>query len=274
MGPIPILLIGLGLLLLFAAGIGYIIAGFKEGIGWGLANLIVPGAPLIFTFAHWYSARLSFLITVGGAVLIGAGISQVPRTVLDGAMAAAGTTSFASPEAQHEALTDRIDLLRDELFKAQQQVQLQASEVNSLYRELTDRRAKLNSGDAAAVSAFNAEVARYKASNEKLGVLKGSLGEKEAEMTTLLDKRTTVASKTATGHEVIIYSTSWCGPCKQAKAYLTSKRVPFKDIDVEKSPEGAAEFQRMGGRGVPLIIIDGQAVSGFDQARIDQLLGS
>ncbi|MBN2043510.1 MAG: NrdH-redoxin [Anaerolineales bacterium] len=38
--------------------------------------------------------------------------------------------------------------------------------------------------------------------------------------------------------EIIMYSTSWCPDCVRAKMVLRRLRVPFRDIDVDKSKEG------------------------------------
>jgi glutaredoxin len=72
---------------------------------------------------------------------------------------------------------------------------------------------------------------------------------------------------------VIVYSTSWCGPCKMAKAYLAEKRIPFEVRDVEKDPKARQEFAAHGGRGVPLLIIKGKPIRGFNAAAIDRALG-
>jgi mycoredoxin len=48
-----------------------------------------------------------------------------------------------------------------------------------------------------------------------------------------------------------VYSTSWCGDCRRAKAFLTRHEVPFHEIDIEQTP-GAVEtmLQLTGGRQV------------------------
>ena len=41
--------------------------------------------------------------------------------------------------------------------------------------------------------------------------------------------------------EVIVYSKNMCGYCVQAKNYLKSKDIEFKEINIEEQPE-AREF--------------------------------
>lgn len=73
--------------------------------------------------------------------------------------------------------------------------------------------------------------------------------------------------------KVIIYSASWCAFCKMAKEYLNSKKVPFKEIDVDEDAQAArAIVAKTGQAGVPVLEIGDQTVLGFDRPRIDQAL--
>jgi hypothetical protein len=45
-----------------------------------------------------------------------------------------------------------------------------------------------------------------------------------------------------------------------------------KEIDVEASREGMAAFQKLGGRGVPLILVGDQKMEGFNSQRLEQML--
>jgi glutaredoxin len=78
---------------------------------------------------------------------------------------------------------------------------------------------------------------------------------------------------------VTIYGTSWCGACKAARQYLTQRRVPFADKDVENDAAAARELQEKASKmgiptdRVPVIDVRGRLLQGFDRARIDALLG-
>jgi glutaredoxin len=72
--------------------------------------------------------------------------------------------------------------------------------------------------------------------------------------------------------QVTMYSTAWCGHCKNARNYFAAKRIPYRDIDVEKSEAAAREFKELGGSGVPLIVFGGKAMSGFDPESFEALL--
>lgn len=75
------------------------------------------------------------------------------------------------------------------------------------------------------------------------------------------------------GHEVVVYTTSWCGWCKKTLAYFDENGIDYQNRDVETNAAWAAEMQDLtGSGGVPVIVIDGEVIKGFNQARIDSLL--
>lgn len=71
---------------------------------------------------------------------------------------------------------------------------------------------------------------------------------------------------------VVLYATSWCGYCAQARAHFAKKGVSYIEYDVEKSPTANAEFKRLGGRGVPLIVHGANVMRGFRAESFDTLL--
>ncbi|MGE3319240.1 MAG: glutaredoxin family protein [Candidatus Berkiella sp.] len=64
---------------------------------------------------------------------------------------------------------------------------------------------------------------------------------------------------------VVLYGTSTCGYCKQAREYLRSHGVSFKDYDIENSDEAKNKFQELNGQGVPLILVGKTRLDGFDR---------
>jgi glutaredoxin 3 len=72
---------------------------------------------------------------------------------------------------------------------------------------------------------------------------------------------------------VTVYTTPTCGFCYQVKAFLNQRGVPFVERDVSRDPQAANEMIRLSGQqGVPVVVIDGQVVLGFNQPAIEQLL--
>ncbi|HEX6265549.1 MAG TPA: glutaredoxin family protein [Burkholderiales bacterium] len=70
----------------------------------------------------------------------------------------------------------------------------------------------------------------------------------------------------------VMYSTSWCTYCAQARAYFARNGISYQEYDVEKSAAAHAEFKRLGGKGVPLILHGRQAMSGFSEQAFKSLV--
>ena len=73
------------------------------------------------------------------------------------------------------------------------------------------------------------------------------------------------------GKSVVMYSTEWCGYCKKAARYFRQKKISFKEYDIEKSEKAARDYKRLKGRGVPLILIGKQRMTGFNQNTFDRI---
>jgi glutaredoxin len=63
------------------------------------------------------------------------------------------------------------------------------------------------------------------------------------------------------------------GVCKRAKRYFKANNIPFVEYDIEKSRKAAREYKKLGGRGVPLILVGKQRMSGFSEAGFKKIYG-
>jgi glutaredoxin 3 len=70
---------------------------------------------------------------------------------------------------------------------------------------------------------------------------------------------------------VVMYSTEPCGFCRTAKQLLSSRRIPYQEINLAKDPDGRAALVAETGRMTfPQIVIDGVNIGGFQElARLD-----
>lgn len=74
--------------------------------------------------------------------------------------------------------------------------------------------------------------------------------------------------------DVKIYSTPTCHFCHMAKEFFDENGVKYTDYNVLTDLEKRQEmFDKTGQMGVPVIMIDGQVVVGFDQTQVSSLLG-
>ncbi len=73
--------------------------------------------------------------------------------------------------------------------------------------------------------------------------------------------------------QVTIYSTPTCHFCAMAKEYFKANNIPYTEFDVAFDAEKRKEMMDKSGQlGVPVILIDGQIVVGFNRPKLAQLL--
>lgn len=73
-------------------------------------------------------------------------------------------------------------------------------------------------------------------------------------------------------HEVVMYGAAWCGYCAKTRQYFAAHGVRYTEHDIEASDEGRRGFEALGGRGIPVVVIDGTVVQGFNAEAMDSLL--
>jgi len=84
----------------------------------------------------------------------------------------------------------------------------------------------------------------------------------------------------AGGARVTLYSTSWCPACRSARQYLSERKIPFVEKDIEKDQAAAGELlekaraQGIDASGVPVLDVNGTLMQGFDPAKLNDLLGA
>ncbi len=78
---------------------------------------------------------------------------------------------------------------------------------------------------------------------------------------------------------VTVYGASWCGACKEARRYLAARKIPFVEKDIERDRGAAQELAEKAARfgvptdRIPILEVRGRLLIGFDQARLEALLG-
>jgi len=75
-----------------------------------------------------------------------------------------------------------------------------------------------------------------------------------------------------TGSSVVLLSRTKCEACDRVRAYLQAREVPFREHDVESSEAGRREYGRLLGGSLPITLIGNKGASGFNRARLDELL--
>ena len=73
---------------------------------------------------------------------------------------------------------------------------------------------------------------------------------------------------------ITLYSAPNCGHCRQLKAHLQRLKLPFREFDISRNNRAQTEFQRLGARGVPLLLVGEYRLDGYDARRLEKLLRS
>jgi len=74
--------------------------------------------------------------------------------------------------------------------------------------------------------------------------------------------------------EINVYTTTDCSMCKAAKEFLKANSIAFNERNVAQDRQAAKDLiVKTGQRKLPTIDIDGSFVFGFDQDRLEELLG-
>ncbi len=83
---------------------------------------------------------------------------------------------------------------------------------------------------------------------------------------------TKVKSLTIAKGKVILYTTQRCGYCKMAKQFLKKNKIKYSSYDVETSKKGKRDFKKLKGKGVPIILVGDQRMTGFSEDRMVSML--
>jgi len=70
---------------------------------------------------------------------------------------------------------------------------------------------------------------------------------------------------------VVFTSNSW-PHCVTAKEFLREKGFEYEEKNVSTDIEARKELMDMGFMGVPIIIVDGETVEGFNKGKLEKLL--
>ena len=74
-------------------------------------------------------------------------------------------------------------------------------------------------------------------------------------------------------HEIVVYSTPFCGPCEQLKEDLRSREIPFTVQDPHMDEEAADYLESRGLFTTPVLRVGEETLTGFQRAEVDALLG-
>jgi len=70
-------------------------------------------------------------------------------------------------------------------------------------------------------------------------------------------------------NKVYIFTIDFCPICLTAKSYFKEHKIPFTEFNIDHNARAKEVFEENDGRGIPLIIVNGKRLYGFDSAAFD-----
>ena len=72
--------------------------------------------------------------------------------------------------------------------------------------------------------------------------------------------------------DILMLGTQSCKYCEVARAFFATHDLPYVEHDIEASEKHLQMFYLLGGKGTPLVIINGQVIHGFDETAMRRAL--
>lgn len=82
----------------------------------------------------------------------------------------------------------------------------------------------------------------------------------------------TVAVASSEQPEVVLYATSWCGYCKMTREFFAANGIRYTEQDIERSSAAYQQHKKLGGNGVPLIVVGDEVIKGWNEQGLRQVL--
>jgi glutaredoxin 3 len=73
--------------------------------------------------------------------------------------------------------------------------------------------------------------------------------------------------------KVEIYTSPTCGYCHEAMEFFVENKVEFEEHDISKDKEAKKTLMRKGYMSVPVIVVNGEEMLGFDKEKLTAALG-
>lgn len=275
---LSLVVLAAGTLLYFFCFIMFIVVAFKRHILWGLAVLFVPLAGFVFLCMNWQRAKVAFIGLLIGGGMVGGAIASIP-----GASDAFWKQYQAQYALRHgKPLPSATADLNAQIQEHRQRLEtLQATfaqdgvELTKQYQSLDAQRKALKPEDTAAITKFNEAAAAYQAKNVARKEMQTLIDSTQKELDSLLDTRSRQAANTASttsNKRVIMYTTNHCPACELARQYFVKNGVHYEENNVEANRTAYEEFRKLGGKGVPLILVGDQKIEGFNVRTLDAAL--
>jgi len=70
----------------------------------------------------------------------------------------------------------------------------------------------------------------------------------------------------------LVYTTPTCPYCRLVTEFLGQKGIPYREVNIAVDHKAREEFISRGFRGVPVTVIGGEEIVGFDVPRLERAI--
>ncbi len=77
-----------------------------------------------------------------------------------------------------------------------------------------------------------------------------------------------VSEQVRANARVVLYTTEWCGYCKQIRRFLDQKGIPYQQFDIEKDAQARKAYEALGGGGIPFVDVNGTLIRDYRPEQI------
>ena len=91
---------------------------------------------------------------------------------------------------------------------------------------------------------------------------------------TVRDRAESLPPQTIPHGGLVMYCTAWCPDCRRARAWLSSRNIPYTEVDITANPAAAKQVEAWnhGNRTTPTFEINGKVITDFDDAVLSEAL--
>src|SRR5262249_22462138 len=139
-----------------------------------------------FTCMHWVEARLGFILSIVGSVVMVWSAMSIPE--VHARLEAQWHPTAATAQSARD-LSREIQEHRDQMEALQATFAQEAADLGKEYQALEAQRKALKPGDTAAILKFNEAAAGYQARNARHKQVPEQIAKTQQELTALLDTR-------------------------------------------------------------------------------------
>ena len=73
---------------------------------------------------------------------------------------------------------------------------------------------------------------------------------------------------------LVLFATTTCPYCRQARELLDRLNAPYAVREIDVSDAAREQFQRLGGKGVPVLVSRERSISGYDESAYRELIAA